>query len=180
MESKWLGALLLVAAATPLFSQSLPPWSDPVVKPERNEPIWFQLTETRDQVGTMLGKPAQVVEMGNWFYSWQYQMDSTDEEYSHYAVFRKSDGKLISVTRQYPLERKVDELFPADETVTCFFPDSTKPAFGARVRRLSGGRLLIAMGSATKGKPTGQILLIRETELGNFYPWIQAQLSQKP
>ena len=167
------GALLLVA---PLFSQSA--WIDPQTKVGSREPVWFQLTEDREQVGKLLGKPVLVAESGKDFYSWQYQIDSSDEDYSHYAVFRKTDGKLISVTRQYEPERNVDVLFPLAETVVCYFPDEAKPTFSARVRRLSGGRLLIAMGSAKPGQKTGQLLLIRETELGNFYPWISAQLSK--
>ena len=167
-----VGALLLAA---PLFSQSA--WTDPQLKPGVQEPVWFQLTEDREQVGRMLGKPVLVGESGKDFYSWQYQIDSSDEDYSHYAVFRKSDGKLISVTRQYEPERNVAALFPKAGTTVCFFPDSTKPPFAVSVRRLSGGRLLIAMGLSKSGQATGQLLLIRESELGNFYPWIAAQLS---
>ena len=174
------GALLMAA---PLFSQvggTLPAWADPVVKQGAAEPAWFQLTENRDQVGAMLGKPVLVADSGKDFYSWQYQMDSTDEDYSHYAVFRKTDGKLISVTRQYEPERNVDVLFPVADTTVCYFPDSSKPTFAVRVRRLSGGRLLMAMGTSKPGQITGQLLLIRESEVGHFYPWIPVQLAAKP
>ena len=160
------GALLLMIAA-PLRSQT---FADPQMK--EGEPVWFQLTEDRDKVGKLLGKPVLVSETGTAFYSWQYQIDSTDEDYSHYAVFRKADGKLISVTRQYAQERDVDAFFPASKTTVASFPDTTKPTFKMRVRRLSEGRLLMAAGT---GK-TGQLVLIRESELRNFYPWIQAQL----
>lgn len=175
----FMGAALLIAA--PLFPQNaLPAWADLQVKEGSVEPVWFQLTEDREQVGRMLGKPVQIVETGKAFFSWQYQLDSADEDYSHYAVFRKSDGKLISVTRQFAKERLVDEFFPDAETVVCHYPDAVKPVFGVRVRRLPGGRLLIAMGSAKRGAVTGQLMLIRENELGNFYPWIQVQLDAKP
>jgi len=166
--------LLLLAA--PSFSQT--GWTDPQTKPEGGaEPAWFQLTEDREQVGKLLGKPVLVAETGKDFYSWQYQIDSTNEDYSHYAVFRKSDGKLISVTRQYEPERNVDALFPSSKTTVCSFPDPVRPTFAVRVRRMSGGRLLIAMGSARDGQKTSQLLLIRESELGNFYPWIAEQLA---
>ena len=164
MASKLWFALL---AAAPLFAQA---FADPRVKD--GEPVWFQLTEDREQVGKLLGKPVLIAETGKAFYSWQYQIDSVDEDYSHYAVFRKADGKLISVTRQYQPERDVDTFFPASETTVASFPDPAKPTFKMRVRRLSGGRLLMAAGTGR----TGQLVLIRESELGNFYPWIQAQL----
>ena len=93
-------------------------------------------------------------------------------------MFRKADGKLISVTRQFEPERMVDEFFPAAETNVFLFPGN--PAFGARVRRLSGGRLLIAMGSTKPGQPTGQLLLIREAEINRFHPWIASQLTKLP
>jgi len=162
-----IGALLMAAA--PGYSQA---FADPQVKD--GKVVWFQLNEDRDQVGALLGKPVLVSETGKAFYSWQYQIDSTDEDYSHYAVFRKSDGKLISVTRQYGTERDVEALFPASETVVASFPDAVKPTFKMRVRHLSGGRLLMAAGT---GK-TGQLILIRESELGNFYPWIQVQIAR--
>jgi len=170
------GAALLMAAA-PTFSQSprIDPviTIDPVLKAGAPEPVWFHLTEDRELVGKLLGKPVLVTESAKGVYSWQYQIDSSDEDYSHYAVFRKSDGKLISVTRQYQPERNVDAFFPEAETVVCQY----QPTFGARVRRLSGGRLLIAMGSTKPGQKTGQLLLIRETEVANFYPWIATQLA---
>jgi hypothetical protein len=41
------------------------------------------------------------------------------------------------------------------------------------VRRLSGGRVLIAMGSTKAGQLTGQVVLIRESELALFHPWLK-------
>ena len=171
------GALLLAAPFFLTVAWAETPWTDPLVKAGAKEPSWFQLTEDRQQVGKLLGKPVLVTESGADFYSWQYQTDSINEDYSHYAVFRKADGKLISITRQYEPERNVDMLFPTEETLTCFFPDKTTVTFAARVRRLSGGRLLIAMGSAKPGQKTGQLLLIREAEVGHFYPWVAAQMT---
>jgi hypothetical protein len=166
------GALLMAA---PVFCQIPAGWTDPRTGAGA-EPVWFQLTEDREQVRRMLGKPVQVFESGKDFLAWQYQIDSSNEDYSHYLVFRKSEGKLISITREYDPQRNVDFLFPEPETVACFFPDSNKPKYAVRARRLLGGRVLLAMGTSKPGQTTGQILLIRETELGNFYPWVAAQL----
>ena len=82
----------------------------------------------------------------------------------------------VRITREYQPQRNVDEFFPPSETITCFFPDSTKPEYSVRARRLSGGRVLLAMGTSKPGQTTGQVLLIREKELGNFYPWVITQL----
>ncbi len=166
-----VSGVLLMAA--PLFSQT-----DPWLKAGMPEPAWFQLTEDGEQVVKLLGKPANVVEFGKDFVSWQFQIGAGHDDFSHVAVFRKSEGKLISITREYEPESDVDALFPPAETTACFFPDAVKPKFAVRVRRLSGGRLLMAMGTSKPGQRTGQLLLIRETELGNFYSWIAAQLSK--
>jgi hypothetical protein len=164
-----ISVLLLLVAAS-VWGQSL--WTDPIVRPGQAEPLWFRLTETRDEVGALLGKPAQVAEFGAGFYSWQYQIASGHEDYSHYAVFRKSDGKLISITREYDPQRNVDGLFPEAETKVCVF-EGPGPPYSARVRRLSGGRVLMAMGVSKAGQVTGQLVLIRESELKNFYPWVR-------
>ena len=164
------GVLLMAA---PLFSQT-----DPLLKDGAPEPAWFQLTEDGEQVSKLLGKPTNVAEFGKDFVSWQFQIGSGHDDFSHVAVFRKSEGKLISITREYEPESNVDGLFPPSQTTACFFPDAANPKFAVRVRRLSGGRLLMAMGTSKPGQKTGQLLLIRETELGNFYSWIAAQLSK--
>jgi hypothetical protein len=168
-----LGALLLAA---PLFSQ-VAQWADP--RPSAAEPKWFQLVETESQVRARLGQPKMVADFGN-YRSWQYQIGETDhDDFSHALVFRKSDGKLVSVSRNYDPQRTVDQFFPASKTTVHYYPDAGKPQFTIRVRRLSGGRLLMAMGVAKPGQSTGQILLVRESELSHFYPWLEAQLAAK-
>ena len=168
-----LGALLLAA---PLFSQ-VAQWADPM--PSRTEPKWFLLVETESEIRAKLGQPKMVADFGN-YRSWQYQIGEVDhEDFSHALVFRKSDGKLISVSRSYDPQRTVDEFFPASESTVHYYPDAERPQFTMRVRRLSGGRLLMAMGISKAGQATGQILLMRESELAYFYPWLEAQLAAK-
>jgi hypothetical protein len=165
-----LGALL---AAAPLFSQIRRP-----VDPEVREGVlqWFQLNESSESVSRVMGTPAMMAPFGD-FVSWQYQIGIEDtHEYSHQLVFRKSDGALISVTRNYEHERTVDEWFPEGVTSTYHYPDATHPQYSVRVRRLPGGRVLMAMGVARPGEATGQVVLIRESELQFFHPWLLKQL----
>ena len=105
-------------------------------------------------------------------------------DFSHVLVFRKSTSKLVSVTRLYEEEQTVDEFFPPRETTVHQYPgdgtpDAAKAAFSLRLRRLSGGRLLIAMGSPKPGVPTGQLVLMDENELTTAYPWLAEQLRQR-
>lgn len=167
-------ALLLAA---PVFSQQSS-WTDPRIA--EGQPEWFQLTETESQVRAMLGQPQMVADFGN-YRSWQYQLDEglDHEDFSHALVFRKSDGKLISVARTYSEERNVDALFPAAQTKTYTMPPSVSARFSVRVRHLSGGRLLMAMGVAEPGQATGQVLLMKESEVRYFYDWLADQLKLK-
>lgn len=167
-----LGALFLAA---PLFSQAdliahVPPGVDPVVDGAGLK--WFSLTESRDDVRRVLGQPKETVGFGVDFESWQFQIDVSDgHEFSHMLVFR--GNKLIAVTRNFEEERTVDAWFPESQTVTYFYPDVSQ--FAVRVRKLPGGRLLMAMGAKAAGDRTGQVVLMRESELRQFYPWLADQ-----
>ena len=153
-----IGALLLAA---PVFSQ------------QDADILALQLNETRSVVMERLGKPAVISQAGE-YESWQYQSGVHDNhEFSHVLLFRTSSGELISATRNWEEERAVDEWFPAAETSVHYYPDDAHPEYGVRVRRLSGGRVLIAMGAPKAGQPTGQVLLIRESELSHFHAWLR-------
>jgi hypothetical protein len=150
-----LGALLFAA---PVFSQD-------------QDILAFQLSERSGQVLQRLGQPALIVPFGE-FESWQYQIGVEDNhEFSHILLFR--DGELLSLTRNWEQERTVDELFPPEASKVYYYPDAKNPEYGVRVRRLSGGRVLMAMGSSEPGQPTGQVVLIRESELPHFHPWLK-------
>ena len=165
-----LAALLLRVA--PLFSQSGP---DPALV--KGQLHWFHLSETKQQVADSLGKPVISSDFGADFSSWQYQIGPGDhDDFSHYLVFRKSTGKLVSVTRNFDEPRNVDNLFPEAETSVHHFPNAAKPEFSVRLRRLSGGRVLLAMGSPKPGVPAGQIVLTLESELKYFHGWLATQL----
>jgi len=177
MKAAYLLAGVLLYAA-PLFSQqtaTLPASADPTVL--KGELKWFSLTENRTEVAKEMGLPVMAAPVGPELEAWQFQLGPTEEEgFSHQFVFSKATGTLVSVTRNYEPEREVDSFFPAAETKAYFYPNAAKPEYRVRVRRLSGARLLIAMGVSKPGESTGQILLIRETELIRFYPWLAAQL----
>ena len=163
-----MGAL----AAAPLFSQ--PGVSDPVMR--KSEVVWFSLTENRAEVTKKLGPPAAVADFGEDYQAWHYHIGNHDlHDYSHFLVFRRSTGKLVSVTRVYEEEQNVDVLFPDSGTAVHFMQDS---AYGARVRRLPGGRVLIAMGSTGKGRPTRQLMLVGESDLRNFHDWLYASMTR--
>ena len=165
------GALLTAAL---LFPQE-PPAADPKIV--NGDLIWFLLSETKELAAQVLGPPRYTAEFGRDFESWQYQIGDIDhDEFSHQLVFRKAGGELVSVARNYQPERNVDALFPEQQTRTHYYPDAKNPRFSLRLRRLSGGRLLMAMGVSKAGQLTGQILLIRESELRHFYPWLSKEL----
>ena len=178
MKTGLVSLMGVLLCAAPLFSQ-LPAASAPVIDPgiAKGEIRWFQLTETKQQVAKQLGLPVLAAPFGADFEGWQYQIGPTEEEgYSHQLVFRKSTGTLISVARNFEPQREVDDLFPEALAKTYFYPSAAKPEFKIRVRKLTGGRLLLAMGVSKPGEKTGQIFLIRQEEVGVFYPWLSAQL----
>jgi len=166
------GALILSA---PLLCGEQPTAADPKI--EKGKLLWFSLLETPAQVEAALGKPALAASSGSDHLSWQFRLGGTDHhDFSHVLVFRKSTSKLVSVTRVYEEERMVDEFFPPAETTVHHYRDAGKTSFGVRLRRLPGGRLLLAMGSSKPGVPTGQLVLMDETELATLYPWLAEQL----
>ncbi len=163
-------ALLSGADATP----RLPALADPQVKTEGV--VWLTLDETMEEVARALGRPALVAESGGGLVSWQFQLGEIDHhDFSHVLVFRGSDRKLLSVTRNYEPERNVEALFPVAEMRSYAVPGAT--GYRMRVRKLPGGRLLMALSLAQAGAPVGQLVLMKETEVGRFYPWLAQELA---
>lgn len=161
-----LGALL---TAAPVFSQPLP-GIDPQIKD--GELRWFRLTESRAQVAQAFGQPRMVASFGSDFLSLQFQIGNIDlHEFSHQAIFRKSTGTLVSITRNYDPEILVDAFFPPAHTQVHRF-NGNNVNYSVRVRRLPGNILLMAMGTSKPGDKTGQLVLIRESELRFFYSWL--------
>jgi len=99
---------LLIAA--PVFSQAQR-WAEPRIVD--GEPEW--LLETEAEVRGAMSQPAMSADFGR-YRSWQYRIGGEVEhdDFSHVLVFRKADGRLISMTRNYVPERNVDAFFPPD------------------------------------------------------------------
>lgn len=165
------GALLWGA---PVFSQQ--DYSEPKVSGGKFQ--WFLLTENPEQVRRLVGPPRMTAPFGADFLSWQYQIGEGDhDDFSHQFVFSKSQGVLVGVTRNFDPERVVDEFFPPAETSICYYPDRKSPQYSVRIRRLSGGRILMSPGAANSGQPAGQVVLMRESALAATYPWAADQLA---
>ncbi len=162
--------LFLTLATGALFAAPQPRLAEPRVTPEGFR--WFTLAETMKDVEERIGAPAAVGDFGVDYQTWHYRFGGTDEhDFSHYFVFRRSTRCLVSVTRAYDPEQKVDAMFPSAETKVVA-TSGLEPRYGARVRRLAGGLILIAPGSTAPGEPTSQLALIRESDLANFFPWV--------
>lgn len=163
------GALLL--AAPP--AEKLPPQADPRVSAGTVE--WFTLNETPQQIRKEFGPPALAAEYGAGLLTWQFQMGGIDHhDFSHVVVFRKDDQRLVSVTRNYEPEQGVDALFPLAASKVVPIPGPA--GFVMHVRRLAGGRLLMAMTREGAGQTTGQVTLMRESEVARFYPWLAGRI----
>ncbi|MEZ5351610.1 MAG: hypothetical protein R2762_03170 [Bryobacteraceae bacterium] len=139
---------------------------------------WFTLNETQEEIQRLLGAPHLAAEFGADYVSWQYRIaaDADDHDHSHVLVFRKSTGKLVSVTRMYEPERAVDPFFPESESQVHALPGAGKPQYKITVRKLPGERLLVAMGVGKRGDPTGQLTILRRDAVRVFHPWLDEQL----
>lgn len=179
MTMKAVVVLAGVLIAAPLAAQKpLPPGSDPSLKDGVLQ--WFTLEEGRPELGRMLGDPAYISDAGEDLAALQYQIDVEDKhDFSHFVTVRKSSNRIISVTRNYDPERTVDQWFPESETKVCWFPNAASRQWSVRVRRLPRGRVLMAMGVSKPGQKTGQLVLMRESELHIFYPWVAQELGIK-
>ncbi len=174
MKTKLVVLLWALLTAAPVFSQTAA--TDPQIR--EGKLVWFQLTEGPEDVIRLLGRPATEADFSGDFRSWEYQIGVADtHDQSHHIVFRKSTRTLVSVARNYEPERNVDSLFPAAETTVHSYPNSNNAQFSVRVRRLPGGRVLMAMGTSAPGQTTGQIVLMKESEIRFFYPWLHEQLN---
>jgi hypothetical protein len=172
MRLLYWGALLIAA---PLFSQEI---ERPSTEPQVQDGVfrWLRLSESRDVLTEVFGAPRVTATFGD-FVAWQYQLGGVDgHDFSHQLVFRKSTGKLVSITRSYEPDVEVDSFFPEAETRVYTFRGGPEP-FPVRLRRLPGDLLLIAMGTAKRGDKTGQLMLIHQAELRHFHSWLYDQLT---
>ena len=140
------------------------------------EILGFDLNETPPDVISRLGPPNGVDDSLPNYISWFFKLGAQDEhDYGYILCFRRSDRKLVSVTRNLEPEAVVDHLFPEGSFLVRHWPSDRKPQFGARVRVLSGERFLVAMGCDEEGKPCGQIILIHRAAVPIFFPWLMPE-----
>lgn len=169
-----LGALLLAA---PRFSVAFGE-PDPRTRPEFL--LEFTLGESESEVTAKMGPPRQVADFSPDYRAYHFQIGVDDlHELSHILVFSRASGKLVSITQNFEPERDVAALFPPAESRVHFWPDPDKPQYSILVRKLSGNRLLMSMGTRKPSDPAGQLMLIRREALAAFHPWLAAQLSSK-
>jgi hypothetical protein len=138
------------------------------------ELLGFDLNETPSDVVSRFGQPDGVDDSLPNYISWFFKLGAQDEhDYGYILCFRRSDRGLVSVTRNFEPEAVVDHLFPTGSFDVRHWPSDENPQFSVRVRALSGGRLLIAMGSVEEGKPCGQLILIQSSVVPIFFPWLK-------
>ena len=165
-----LGASLL--AAPWAFSQSPVPAAEEILK--------FSLEETREQIVSVLGQPAQIADASPDYFTWYYQIGVSDNhEHSHLLLFSKKDAELISVTRNFEQAAKLDGAFPEKETQTYFWPSAAERTWSVRVREMPGDRLAIAMGVSKPSDLSTQLLMIRRSAVKTFLQWLAEQLASK-
>lgn len=144
------------------------------------ELLRYSLEETPEQLIRGLGRPAQTGEGSPGYFTWYYKTDVLDQhDFSHLLLFRKSDGKLASVTRNFHTPVNVDALFPAQSSRTHFWPSENDPQWAVRLRQLGNDRILLAMGVRQAGETTTQVVVIRRSALRAFLPWLHEQLEPK-
>lgn len=144
------------------------------------ELLRYTLEETTAQLARRLGPPVQIADADPQFVTWFYQTDVQDmHDHSHLLLFRKSDGKLVGVTRNFHVAANVDALFPATKTKTYYWPSESDRQWSLRVRLLGDDRLAIAMGVKAPGETTGQVLIVRRSALRQFLPWLDGQMRKE-
>jgi len=173
MFTRTFGGVLL-AAALPMLSQTQP-------SRKTSEILRFTLNESPEEVVKLLGRPEHVDDSVPGFQSWQYETvageDSDDNSPPAWFVcFRAAGRTVLSVTRNFDKPQDVDDLFPPAKTTAYHWPSPGTPQYSLRLRRLSGEVLLLAMGTAKAGERTTQLMVVRQSVLKTFMPWLAEQL----
>lgn len=139
----------------------------------------YTLDESTEQLTRGMGAPVQIGDASPGYLTWYYKTDVLDQhDFSHLLMFRREDGKLVSVTRNFHFAVNVDALLPVKSTQTYYWPSETDRQWPVRVRRMGNDRLVIAMGVANPGETTTQALIIRRSVLRLFLPWLEDQLAK--
>lgn len=169
---------LLLAAGVWLIATPLLPAETPLAAAEL---LRYTLDETPAQLSRRLGPPVQIADADPRFVTWFYQTDVADaHEHSHLLLFRKEDGKLAGVTRNFHVPVNVDALFPEGKTNTHYWPSDSDRQWSVRVRVLGDDRVAVAMGVKAPGQTTSQVIIARRSALRIWLPWLENQLAARP
>ena len=174
----------VLSAAPFLFGQSnnpAPAHHSDDLRDRASYLLYFSLEESDQQIFEKFGVPNQVADHAGQFRVLQFHFNGKDKhDFSHTLCVRQSDGKLISIARNTDHEEDVDSLFPPELTTVHYWPSKEKPQAVARVRRMTGDRVLIAMVTAKQQSHTRQLTLMRRSSLDAFLPWIVVALEKAP
>ncbi len=145
--------------------------------PKPSDLATFTLEETTADIRTRFGAPAASAVSGSELVTWVYHLDGDHHDPSHSLSFRKSDGRLVSVTRNFPAPVDLNNEFGAKAAMRVYyFPNREQRQWSAGVWTLEGGKLAIAMGIGKPGDATTQGLLIRRPAVRLLLPWLDKQL----
>jgi hypothetical protein len=163
--------------ALPLFSQS------PAPAKKTHTILRFTLQEKPQDIFALLGHPNHVDDSSRSFVSWMWESadgeahDDDNLPSAYILCLRAGDRHLLSVTRNFDEAQDVDDLFPATNTRSYYWPSKDAPQYSLRLREVDGGNLLLAMGVSRPGQRTTQLILIRRDALPVFMPWLAEQLA---
>ena len=104
------------------------------------------------------------------------QSEHNDLGYEWIFYFEQPSGELLSVTRNMYPGRSAGALFPSAEVRTHRREGAGSQTLHAISRVLPGDRVLLAIGMGEAGAGFTQIILMRKSVVGRFYPWIAAGL----
>jgi hypothetical protein len=135
--------------------------------------VQYTLNETPAMIESKLG-PSTHSAWGRGYSVLEFGDDTSghnDLGYEWTFYFEQPSGDLLSVTHNVFPPRSVAAFFPAAETRAHQHGSMT-----AISRSLPGDRVLIAVGMTKREDECAQIILVRRSALGRFYPWIAAGL----
>ena len=168
-------------AAGALFLAALPLSCQTLQNSKVEELLRFTLNENPQQILTLLGRPSRIEDSAAGFQSWEYEFSGDEESDDNsppawLVCLTIPKREILSVTRNFDKPQEVDRLFTAAQTAAYYWPSKETPQFSVRLRQLSGGLLLLAMGTAKPKDRTTQLMLIRRSALKTFLPWLAEQL----
>lgn len=169
-------SFLLLSAMSCLFTSL---WGGP--PPLRI--LTFQLDETPDALTEKFGSEANIIRHAAWnvvqFYGPGLKSERHDCDGAfEWEFFYDRVGQLHSVTWNPKNTVAAAQLFPEDRRET-YSHIASGIQSTVLIRRLFGGRLLIASVADPKETTMHQVVLMRADSLGRFLPWLAQLLADR-